>query len=295
MTRTTTLLIALLATLVLVGVMILVAEVIVPTDPTGTVVLNSFKDATTTLAFIGGAAVGIERVLEAFWTFMGGVAGTYWPINVINKQVQTMVVDLDSALKPFHEEALKKIAALKNASTTTATELERLNKAENEIGALKARFDDIKKLAPDNQRVQLLTAAASQNVAFLQEKFADLLTDADRASKVANTAIGGLQDFLATFKDNPGRRLISIYLGAILGLLVAGFFGLDVFAAATKSVTTVATGSVSTCPRFMVLLTGVIIGLGSNPTHEVIRAVQEFKKGQKGENTSKPELPSKPD
>src|SRR5215216_3141306 len=98
MTRNTTLLIALLATLVLVGVMILVAEVIVPTDPKGTVVLNSFKDAATTLAFIGGAAMGIERVLEAFWTFMGGVVGTYWPLNVINKQVQTLVVDLDSAL-----------------------------------------------------------------------------------------------------------------------------------------------------------------------------------------------------
>jgi|SRR6185369_16195047 len=280
MTRNTTLLIALLATLALGAVMLLVDKFITP--PT----LNSFKDAATTLAFIGGAAVGIERVLEAFWTFMGGVVGTFWPLNVINKQVQTLVVDLDGALKPFHEEALKKIEALKNAGNKTTEELDRLKKAENEIGALKARFDDIKKLAPDNQRVQLLTAAASQNVAVLKEKFGDLLDDADRATKVANTAIGGLQDFLATFKDNPGRRLISIYLGAILGLVVAGFFGLDVFAAAS--------GSVSACPRLMVLLTGVIIGLGSNPTHEVIRAIQEFKKGQKGENTSKPDLPPGP-
>jgi hypothetical protein len=288
MTRNTTLLIALIATLALVAVMLLVARFVIPPN------VNSFQDSATTLAFIGGAAMGIERILEAFWTFIGGVAGTYWPLNVINKQVQTLVVDLDSALKPFHEEALKKIETLKKASNIATEELERLNKAENEIGALKARFDDIKKLAPDNQRVQLLTAAASQNVAFLQEKFADLLTDADRATKVANTAIGGLQDFLATFKDNPGRRLISIYLGAILGLLVAGFFGLDVFAAATRSVSTATTGSVSTCPRFMVLLTGVIIGLGSNPTHEVIRSIQEFKKGQKGKNTSQPDLPAKP-
>jgi hypothetical protein len=280
MTRNRTLLIALLATLALGAVMLLVDKFITP--PT----LNSFKDATTTLAFIGGAAVGIERVLEAFWTFMGGVVGTFWPLNVINKQVQTLVVDLDSALKPFHEEALKKIEALKNAGNTTTEELERLRKAENEIGTLKARFDDIKKLAPDNQRVQLLTAAASQNVAVLKVKFGDLLSNADRATKVANTAIGGLQDFLVTFKDNPGRRLISIYLGAILGLFVAGFFGLDVFAAAS--------GSPSKCPGLMVLLTGVIIGLGSNPTHEVIRAIQEFKKGQKGENTSKPDLPPSP-
>ncbi len=280
MTRNTTLLIALLATLALGAVMLLVDKFITPET------LNSFKDATTTLAFIGGAAVGIERVLEAFWTFMGGVVGTFWPLNVINKQVQTLVVDLDSALKPFHEEALKKIEALKTAGHKTEEELERLEKAKNEIGALKARFDDLKKLAPDNQRVQLLAAAASQNVAVLKEKFGDLLSDADRATKVAKTAIGGLQDFLATFKDNPGRRLISIYLGAILGLFVAGFFGLDVFAAAS--------GSASKCPKLMVLLTGVIIGLGSNPTHEVIRAIQEFKKGQKGANTSKPDLPPSP-
>jgi hypothetical protein len=279
MTRNRTLLIALLATFALSAVMLLVDKFITPPAS------NSFKDGATTLAFIGGAAVGIERVLEAFWTFMGGVVGTFWPLNVINKQVQTLVVDLDSALKPFHEEALKKIEALKNAGNTTEEELERLKKAENEIGALKARFDDLKKLAPDNQRVQLLTAAASQNVAVLKEKFGDLLSDADRATKVANTAIGGLQDFLSTFKDNPGRRLISIYLGAILGLFVAGFFGLDVLAAASDSP--------SKCP-LMVLLTGLIIGLGSNPTHEVIRAIQEFKKGQKGENTSKPDLPPSP-
>lgn len=287
MTRKTTLLIALVATLVLVVVALIVKGYVqdhFPIDPaTGKLVLNSFKDAATTLAFIGGAAMGIERVLEAFWTFMGGVVGTYWPLNAINKQVQTLVGDLDSALKPFHEEALKKIHTLRDAGNKTAAELKKLDEAENEIGKLKARFDEIKKLAPDNQRVQLLTAAASQNVAFLKEKFGDLLTDADRATKVANTAIGGLQDFLASFKDNPGRRLISIYFGVILGLIVAGLFGLDVFAAASNSS--------SKNPEWMVLLTGVIIGLGSNPTHEVIRAIQEFKKGQKGGNISQPDLP----
>jgi len=279
MTRNSTLLIALIATLVLVAVALIVSGFI-PTDPdTKKLALNGFKDGATTLAFIGGAAMGIERVLEAFWTFMGGVLGTYWPLNAINKQVQTLVGDLDSALKPFHEEALKKIEEFRKAGTKTAAELD---EAQNEIGKLKARFDEIKKLAPDNQRVQLLSAAASQNVAFLKEKFPDFLTNVDRATKVANTAIGGLQDFLVTFKDNPGRRLISIYLGTILGLPVAGFFGLDLFAAAS--------GVPSMHGRWSVLLTGVIIGLGSNPTHEVIRAIQEFKKGQKGDNISQPEL-----
>jgi hypothetical protein len=284
MTPRTTFVIALLATVALVIVMLIVNSYI-PTDSSGRLILNAFKDAATTLAFIGGAAMGIERVLEGFWTVMGGVVGTYWPLNVINKQVETLVADLDGALKPFHEEALKKIQTLKSAGDKTEEELKRLNEAENEIGKLKARFDEIKNLAPDNERVQLLTAAASQNVAVLQQKFGDLLTDADRATKVAKTAIGGLQDFLSTFKDNPGRRLISIYFGTILGVVVAGFFGLDLFGAAS--------GSASTHGRWSVLLTGVIIGLGSNPTHEVIRAIQEFKKGQKGENISQPDLPPK--
>jgi hypothetical protein len=277
MTRKSTLLITLIATLVLVAVALIVRGII-PLDPAGKAV--TFNNPTTALAFIGGAAMGIERVLEAFWTFMGGVVGTYWPLNAINKQVQTLVGDLDSALKPFHEQALAKIDELRKAGTQTKEELD---EAQNEIGKLKARFDEIKKLAPDNQRVQLLTAAASQNVNFLKEKFAFVLTNAGQATAVANTAIGGLQDFLATFKDNPGRRLISIYFGAILGLIVAGFFGLDVFAAASNSP--------SKHPELMVLLTGIIIGLGSNPTHEVIRAIQEFKKGQKGENTAQPDLP----
>jgi hypothetical protein len=285
MTRNTTLLITLLATIALVAVMLIV-NMFIPTNDKGDLMLNSFKDTTTALAFISGAAVGIERLLEAFWTFMGGVVGTYWPLNVINKQVETLVTDLDSALKPFHEDALKNIQALKAAGNKTADELKKLNDAENEIGNLKARFDEIKNLAPDNQRVQLLTAAASQNVAVLQEKFGDFLDDADRVKTVANTAINGVQDFLSSFKDNPGRRLISIYFGAILGVIVAGLFGLDLFGAAS--------GDAAVHGRWSVLLTGVIIGLGSNPTHEVIRAIQEFKKTQKGGNISQPDLPAKP-
>jgi hypothetical protein len=40
-------------------------------------------------------------------------------------------------------------------------------------------------------------------------------------------------------------------------------------------------------------MTGVLVGLGSNPTHEVIRALQEYKKAKKGENIEKPKLPDR--
>jgi hypothetical protein len=48
---------------------------------------------------------------------------------------------------------------------------------------------------------------------------------------VSGTALLPMQNFLSSFKDNQGRRLISIFLGAMLGLILVGVFGLDVFQA----------------------------------------------------------------
>ena len=66
MTRNTTLLIVLLATLALVIVM-LITNSYIPTKRNGELNLNAFKDAATTLAFIGGAAMGID----VFWKHSG--------------------------------------------------------------------------------------------------------------------------------------------------------------------------------------------------------------------------------
>jgi hypothetical protein len=35
-----------------------------------------------------------------------------------------------------------------------------------------------------------------------------------------------------------------------------------------------------------IVFTGIVMGLGSNPTHEVIRALQEFKKNLKIQNAT---------
>jgi hypothetical protein len=242
-----------------------------------------FNDSAAALAFITATAVGIERTIEAMWTTLGGLLGTYWPLNLINNQVKTLTGELDNSLKPFHEQAIERVNQLKKAGSLTADQLKKLEGAPADIERLKKRFDELRNLAPSNQRVQLLAAAASQNVSFLTEKYGDILGDLKDAATVANSAIDGLQNFLASFKDNPGRRLISIYIGAILGLIVAGLFSLDVFKAAGVDTTAHATTSI--------VLTGIVIGLGSNPTHEVIRVIQEFKENRKGENTKKPDLP----
>jgi hypothetical protein len=242
-------------------------------------------DAAAILGFVGAAAVGIERVIEGGWTVVGSLRGTFWPLNAVGKQVDELVADLDSALRPFHQELEHDLASLAEKNQLAQ---EKVKAAQEEIQKLRARFDGLKQLPADTQRAQLLAAAATQNVRYLKQKYGQQLPDLDLedAALIADEAINGLQNFAASFKDNPGRRLISLYAGAIIGLGVAGVFGLDLFGAA------LGIEPADVDHRWLnVVVTGIVIGLGSSPTHEVIRAVQEFKKGRKGENVAQPNLP----
>jgi hypothetical protein len=245
---------------------------------------QGFRDATATLTFITGAAIAIERVIETMWTIIGGTWGTYWPLKAINNQVQSMETDLANAMKPFHEVLTTDLEKLKEDGKLTA---DGLAKAKTEIARMKNRFDEILKLTPDNQRTQLLAAAGSQNVAYLYKKYGQVLPGLEDAAATANAAINGLQDFLSTFKDNPGRRLISIYVGAVIGVVIAGVFSLDVFQAVLETDLARSAGMIG----MRVVLTGLVMGLGSNPTHEVIRSIQVYKEGKKGLNTARPNLP----
>lgn len=245
-----------------------------------------FKDAASALAFVGGAAVAIERIIETGWTFLGAAFGTYWPLGAIQKQVGSLVADLDRSLKPFHDRLKGELDALAKAGTLTTDEVAH---GKQEIDRLKTRFDGLSGMVVDQQKVQLLLAAASQNVNHLYGRYKGVVADMDRANAAATSAIQGVQSFLVTFKDNPGRRVISMYAGAIMGVGVAGTFGLDLFQAVLEP------GPGGLPYRSLrVVLTGLVIGLGSNPTHEVIRAVQEYKKSQKAENASRNPLSSLP-
>jgi hypothetical protein len=280
-----------------------------------------FAGSAAVLSLITAAAIGIERIIEGFWTIIGMTKGAFWPLNLINEQVNGMVNSLDEKLRPVYEEAEKAMNELAEAEQWTT---EKLKEAKKELDELKARTAQLKALAPDNQRVNMIGVSAFQGVSFLEKKY----PQAVKSAEAARQAITGVSDFVATFKDNPGRRLISILLGMILGLCVAGVVRLDVFEAASQPAPTPATdGTTTTAPatppgrvaaegqltpafqganternrtrKFLVFdiaywpfwgvaLTGLLIGLGSNPTHEVIRAIQEYKKTRKSDNDPAP-------
>lgn len=282
-----------------------------------------FKDAAAALAFITGAAVAIERVIEGFWTFVGGVSSGYWPLKHIREQVNQMEDDLDAALATVVADATTALqAAGKSAQEVSAAAVD-LNA---QLAKTQAGLQKVRTLAPDGQRAQMLATLAARNLAYVQGRY----PEAKAVAAAAGTTIDGLQDFVASFKDNPGRRMISLYLGAMLGLGVAGSFGLDVVEAAMQAPPqaevpaaappaapplvpaaaetvavavvqpvahrdTAAIGTRSSKPsrgkRWQIILTGLIMGLGSSPTHEVIRAIQEYKKSRKGINVAKPDQP----
>jgi hypothetical protein len=93
-------------------------------------------------------------------------------------------------------------------------------------------------------------------------------------SEIAGTALSGLGDFLGTFKDNPGRRLLSIQIGLLAGLFVAAVGGLDVIAGVQNQG---ATAALAPATVGGIVFTGLLMGLGSSPTHEVISTLQQYK------------------
>lgn len=262
-----------------------------------------FTDGAAVIAFVTAASVTIERFLEMTWTIIGGLRGTFWPLTVVGDQVQTFVNGVNDLMKPFHADLTARLDELENETDRVAT---RLNKAEDEVrqliaeaktetAKLAAEFDKLSistNQVPQLQRAQLLAAAAARDASYLQAKYGGLLPQLKAAEDTAKHAINGLQDFLATFKDNPARRLISLFAGVNLGLGIAGLFRLDMFAALLGA------EYLSTLPAWVTdthgttIATGIIIGFGSNPTHEVIRALQEFKERHKGINASQPDLPA---
>ena len=109
-----------------------------------------------------------------------------------------------------------------------------------------------------------------------QTRFGEVAT----TGKIAGTALSGLSDFLATFKDNPGRRLLSIEIGIFAGILVAAVGGLDVIAGVQNQGVTDPT---KLLPMTIggIVFTGLVMGLGSSPTHEVIQTLQQYKEQRK--------------
>jgi hypothetical protein len=262
---------------------------------------QGFGGAAEVLALISLVAVGIERVIELFWTVVARLKHTWWPINDIADAVDQLVSDTNGVAKPAFAAAVAGLEAAKKAIGTTKAQVaaldEQIQRVQAQAHEYEAQVERMSRLAKDNQRVQLLATAAFQAVNRLDTAYGSTMPAVRQAFNDASQVTAGVSDILAGFKDNPAKKVISIVIGSALGLVIAGFVGLDLFAAAGAPLGggSDGGGSAPLFPFIGVALTGFVIGLGSNPTHEVIRFVSEAAKGRKIGNLGRPSVLAAPD
>jgi hypothetical protein len=241
-------------------------------------VLNYGQPADTTkaqaaagiLALIAALAIAIERVLEGFWTLVDVLAANpSWPFS----KDADLLEQLAEHLTTFVKAPLGKINDSLKAGDAMATKL--LNEkpdAQRQVDDLLSSVNNILGSSKSPKKSRSLTA--------IQLGLSDLSKTLSSESVGADLNLGvsvldTLSGWIDTLVANPGRKIMSLFAGVVIGLAAAWLFGLDLVHAAL---------SIATPPglEWGMVLTGVAVGLGSNPTHELIKAIQTYKQQQQG-------------
>lgn len=251
--------------------------------------------AASMLAMVSIVAVGIERLIEIFWSMIGSFKNGWWPLPEIADAVEDLANETNRAAQPAFAAAIAGLEEIRNgvdvAEETRKALEDEINRVKADEEAFKKQIQQIASLSKNNQRVQLIATTTFQAVNRLDAAYGRVNADVRKAFNDASQVTAGVSDLLAGFKDNPAKKIISIILGAIAGLLISGVVGLDLFAAAGMPLGDRA----SMFPYVGVMLTGLVVGLGANPTHEVVRWVTESAKSRRAANLGRPNVSGSPD
>jgi len=238
-----------------------------------------FADDAAVLAFAALVAVGIERILELTWTLLGqSRLGGWWPLKQLAEVFDTVEKESNALLGPLlaqTQDALKAAQKLPGVGADLVKQIDAaLADLQTQKDTYQKKFDTAHKLAPGSERLALL-AQISTDFSKLLTDAADAATkgtqEAKDAIKKSDEAIGLSMTVAESFTDNPARRVASILIGGGLGMIAAGFLGLNIFSAVLGAEAGYLAAGLG------VILTGFVIGLGSSPVHEVVKALQNYK------------------
>lgn len=234
------------------------------------------KNAAAILALVTAGAFAIERLIELCWIAVGSTLGNWWPLKPIGDRLDAFVEGLNEPLDDFYAKAKAHVDATNDASAELS---DWFQTDKDYFASLKNHVEDLKRLEPGNPRARQIANAASQAVVGLQRHYPDL----EDAARKANKALAGVDKFVQTFEDNPARRLMSLYVGAMLGLFLAAILGLDAIQAVFKGQPTTewAKDLYVMFEGIGVAVTGLVMGAGATPTHELIKALKASKESNK--------------
>jgi hypothetical protein len=247
---------------------------------------QGFKDSASVLAFVSLTAVAIERCIEGFFGLMAGRFGQWWPLKAVKLEFDTFEAKTNETLGPVVKQTVDELTAAKDLAGQSQDEVTRIQGLIDQVDAeqrrLSGRFADATtKLVPGSERLARVGEINTAMTTFLHgihTQTATYTTGAQALLATTGEAADRASAIIASFTDNPARRLASLLLGASLGVLVAAGVGLNLFAAtlvgpdgSTRDLPQVVAGTLG------VVLTGIVIGLGSAPTHEVVKSLQTYK------------------
>lgn len=242
---------------------------------------SGFVDGAAVLAFVTGIAVGVERVIELAWAQVdkNSEKGAWWPLSLVTDALREVEMNTNEVLKPFVADVDKLLGDLDGWVGDNAAKAAAVNSVATQIEerakATKIAIANAQRLAPGSSRFAAIARATddfTHDSELIARKAGVWSRDLERKLRAASDAFSGAQDIVGAFKSNPARKTMSIALGVPLAILASGALGLNMFSAVLGS----------DVPGYMaglagILATGVVVGLGSNPTHEVIKALQRRK------------------
>jgi hypothetical protein len=251
---------------VIIATLAIVAEILVILLVLGNVTSSAVAQGALVVA-LTSAALGVERVLELGWTAVGLLGGTWWPVVKVTPNINGLVDQVNTYLKPFLQTATTLISNAHDAGKITDAQAKEANAA---LAEITQSLNNIKNGVSD-AGLQVHVGTASARVEDLR-KVVDGLDD---MAVVAQQALDILNGVVDSFKENPAKRLISIYAGVILGLIITAVLRVDVFQVLPDGA--VAGSGAAQASALGIIVSGVIVGLGSTPTHEVIKLIQGAK------------------
>jgi hypothetical protein len=251
---------------------------------------TGFKDAASVLAFVSLAAVAIERSIEGGFSAMSGRFGEWWPLRAVRAEFDTFEASTNRVLGPVTKDTLDQLAAAKQVALAAGADVASIqgliDGVTREQARLAQQLDDVqKKLPPGSARLARLgeiNTAMATTLHDAHQLSAQATTGAQAALREASDLAERASLIISSFGDNPARRMAALLLGASLGMLIAAGIGLNLFAATLAPPAGAADLAGLLAGKVGVVLTGIVIGLGSAPTHEVVKSLQAYKEARSG-------------
>ena len=242
---------------------------------------EGLADQASVLSLAALAAVGIERLLELMWATLGSSVGGWWPLKPVVQAFATIEAQTNELLGPIVADAQKALQAARAKAGDGSDTAKKIDAALATITADQAVFTKqlaaASSLAKGSERMALLakaSAGANESLSSIVGLAGDASADIQRRLAEAQQAIDVALTVAQSFSDNPARRIASILIGGSLGMIAAAFLGLNIFAAVLGADAGYLYAGLG------VILTGFVIGLGSSPTHEVVKALQNYKEAR---------------